>query len=457
MGDKFLYKMDQSERTQIYYDLYAYFRRAPFKTCRDTLNNLITEGKFLGKGNYGTVNLETINDGEQQGRTVVFKKSSFSKKIDIIREIYGLSACNIAIVNKICPSFPFTYKYGLCQPVSGEPYYYFIQEQFDHTLEKYRIVNEKTLTSVLTQGIMAIKTLLDLEIVHDDIRAANIMMKKTNDKYYNYKFGDHTYTIDTDDHLLALIDFGISRNTHFAKFKQEHEPSFKDIGEKYHSALAKLNGYSSDLISLLKTIYSHTDETVSASLMVHKYNLRIWAEEIIHNQFKSIDDFMKSVNAHLPAFMILKTEEPTGRGFNLNRTEALQKTMKEELYAIANSLFEKDEAMKLILQYYITDAKTYDDIVAMINRSRRDYDQKADVKSFLQGLTIIPPTVNDPTSTNIVSANGDVILGVPTPSSSGGSGVISRSTGVTPISVTNLSNNSQNNQPDPGEGFVYPY
>lgn len=401
--------MDQSDRIRIYYDLSAYFRGISFKTCREDLNAFITEGKFLGEGSYGTVNLETINDGDQAGTIVVFKKSSFSNNIDIVREIFGLSACNIMVVNKICPSFPLTYKYGLCLRSSGAHYYYFIQELFESTLEKTYINDETTLVSLLVQGVMAIAAMLDiLEIVHDDIRGANVVVKPTTEKYFNYRFGDKTYTIDTGGKLFALIDFGISRNVRFAKFKQEYEPDFKGISTDYHSALYKFNGYSSDLVALLRLIYLHVPNTASLNVLAHKARVERWAEEIIKNQLKSFEDFRKSVNTHLPGFTTLP-EQSSGRLFNVTNTKTVDISMKEELYKIVNALFEKKDVPKLILDYYVKNAKLHNDIMEMRNKALIDYSYRPEIKSYIENLIIIPPPAGQTSGTIVVEKDGDIL------------------------------------------------
>lgn len=334
------------DRRNIYIGLSEYFSKIPFYSCYGQLHDYITNVRELGSGTYGTVTLEKILQGEYRETKVALKKSKYRTTLDLVREIYTLSACNIMVLNGICPNFPLTYKYGFCTSnmyeYNREYYYYFIQELFDRTLAEYEITNFPTLRSILVQGVMAILSLLSyLNLAHWDVRSDNTMIKPTKQSIISYRVNDKTYNVNNAGILFALIDFGFSADAGFSIYPKESDADFTTLLVTVHPSRARISGYSIDLLSLLKVVDLKISDK-NNELKESKNYIRKWAESIITKPITSVTEFIKNIEQWLPPL----TEKDTGIGSEIYTVyppnSTVQKRLKKELLDIVTALEKND-------------------------------------------------------------------------------------------------------------------
>lgn len=335
-------------RRDIYLDLSQYFSNIPVLSCREDLNNYIKEGKFLGKGVYGNVNLETVVQGKHQGITVVLKKSKYTTISDVVNEVYLLSMCNIFVLNNVSPSFPLTYRYGLCTRNVNDKYFYFLQETMARTMDKVLISGVDLLKSVVVQGVMAVAALIEyMNIAHGDLKPDNLMVKIIPRSVYKYKYHGREFVVDNATVLFALVDFGIAHYIGIHPYQRTVQPEFDKImsGDGGHTAYVKISEYSEDILTLLKSIWSRTNDRLSNE----KQYIRAWGEEIIRNPYKSGTEFINGVLSKLPFFSDanLQSTETYTIDFNL----LIKGAINNQLTSIVTALDSSKVSTMIIQQY----------------------------------------------------------------------------------------------------------
>lgn len=187
-------------------------------------------GKLLGEGKSGSV--FEIDDPDNKGLPVVLKEfeaKSAPKKYDQEKQVYVLSSSlNDIVMSSIfhsffegsdgdyCACFPYYEGFFVCEGTG-----YAIIEKLDMTLSKYIASNKfevEAFRSIIFECFFLILFMNRKKVVHNDMHAKNIMIRKTKGLYYqgqklnDYRHfalgnGGQNYYLPNCGVIAKLVDF----------------------------------------------------------------------------------------------------------------------------------------------------------------------------------------------------------------------------------------------------------
>lgn len=368
-------------RREIFEKLNRVFSTIPYTACKEDFAKLIASSKFIGEGSYGKVNFERLAP-PYQTMAIVFKRSRFKTRHDIIKEIFLLSACNIMVLNGVCPNFPLTYKYGLCRQVSGD-YFYFFQEPMSRLISSEKITNNDTFKSYFVQGIMAVAAIVNnLGIVHNDLTTNNIMVKDIVKTDIIYKFQDKNYLIPNVTKLLAFIDFGIAYRIGHRVYHASVDPSFEKINVGTHSAFLKVPDLIMDLVVFLKSLYTSTsDDTKDNELKDNKQYLKEIVDDSLLKVNKTVDiEYFNRIIGIMVDNMNPAIPDPSPETmknyeiYTIVAPDIVKNNIALQLYETATNLsYHKYSIIEDLINYYTNESEDVKEINTALGQLKIDY------------------------------------------------------------------------------------
>ncbi len=235
-----------------------------FNETRLLLSNIVIKKKVIVKMSKNIEMLE--NDYNNAIILSQLKSPNFMKYL-------GYFECNDNIknysINKNLPEY-------FCQKDGSNNGFIFMEYFPLGSLDSYIPKNVKEIESIINQILMSlILGYIELGFLHNDLHHGNILVKKTNEKYFNYKINNKDIYVNTEGIQIVLFDF--DRST----FKINPIPT-------YDNFLIQINFFLSVYNSHLSTLFYNTKLGINSSAQILIPLKKLLEEAISIEQFINI-------------------------------------------------------------------------------------------------------------------------------------------------------------------------
>jgi hypothetical protein len=222
----------------------------------------------IGEGSYGKIYNACVVDKKHicAGEALIAR---IPKRYDdditkCTADDYALHTSDYVLKNLI-PNFPITVAAYLCGPRVWT-----IQEKFDMDLQDWmeqNVDNDKALNSILFQVYMTIFFLNENDLIHSDMKPANILIRKIPKTTLSYMINDNCYSVESE-WLACVTDWDLARNFHEASANRKEILEIQQHYELYAARHQVISVDDMDIFDKATTKQTILSDYITFSIMV---------------------------------------------------------------------------------------------------------------------------------------------------------------------------------------------